>query len=83
MDMEKEDFLKRLETALKKLVCDRLHADADDRTRGKLESEVSEFISQNSSQYTFEELQETFVSAEIAIGLFLEYQDAKRLVPED
>lgn len=81
--MDKEMFLKRLETALKKLVSDQLYADADQEARQKLEIEVAEFIRDNASQYRLDELVETFTSAENAMGLFLEYQDAKRLMGGD
>jgi hypothetical protein len=83
IQMEKETFLERLETALKKLVCDRLYSDADHNERRELAAEVDEFIRENVSHYSSDELVETFTSAENAIALFLEYQDAKRLVRKE
>lgn len=81
--MDEKDFLDRLETALANLVCDRLYPDADTKTRQDIAAEVTEFVRDNVAQYSLDELTETFTSAENALGLFFEYQDAKRLVAED
>lgn len=75
----KSQFLKRLEKALKKLICDRLYENEDEAQKQVLAMRVEEFIRENASHYSLEELKETFVSAEASIGLFLEYQDAKMI----
>lgn len=75
--MEKEQFLRNLEIALKKLICDRLFDETGRLTREELSRLVEEFIHENVKEYTLEELKETFVSARNALALFYEYQDAK------
>ena len=80
--MNKEQFLQKLEVALKRLMCERLFNEKGRLTRADVAQAVEEFIVENASQYTLEELQETFTSAEITIGLFYEYQYAKNLVDE-
>jgi len=80
--LTKEQFLENLEKALRTLICDRLHADADDETRSALASEVAEFVRENAAEYSLEDLVETFRSYDAALGLFYEYQDAKRLVSQ-
>ena len=74
----KERFLQNLEKALRLMICDRLNTGADDATRRALASDVADFIRYNAGEYTLEELVET----DLAIGLFYEYQDAKRLVDQ-
>ena len=78
----KERFLQNLEKALRLMICDRLNPNADDATRKALASEVADFIRYNAGEYTLEELAETFTSYDTAVGLFYEYQDAKRLVDQ-
>lgn len=78
--LTKERFLANLEKALRVLLCERLHADADAETRSALASDIAEFVRENAADYPLGELVETFTSYEAAIGLFYEYQDAKRLV---
>ena len=75
----KNQFLKNLEKALKKLICNRLYENEDEAKKQVLGMNVAEFIRENASNYSLEELKETFLSAEASIGLFLEYQDAKRI----
>ena len=75
----KNQFLKNLEKALKKLICNQLYENEDEAEKQVLGMNVAEFIRENASNYSLEELKETFVSAEASIGLFLEYQDAKRI----
>ncbi|MFW2366279.1 MAG: formylglycine-generating enzyme family protein [Desulforhopalus sp.] len=77
--INKEQFLSNLDRALKKVVCERLHRKADAETKERLAVDIEDFITSNVSQYSLEELVDTFLSAEVAIGLFYEYQDAKRL----
>jgi len=79
-NLTKTRFLENLEKALRRLICDRLNADADDDTRMALASDVVDFVRQNAADYSLEELVETFTSYDTAVGLFYEYQDAKRLV---
>lgn len=81
--MDKELFLNNLEIALKRLICDRLFDTTGRLTREDLAREVEDFVRVNASEYTLGELQETFVSAKVTIGLFLEYQDAKNLAGGD
>ena len=76
----KQQFLDNLEKALRLLICDRLNTDADEATRKELGSDVAEFVRQNASEYSMDELIETFTSYDAAIGLFYEYQEAKRLL---
>lgn len=78
----KATFLSRLQQALQRVIIERLHDDADDRTRDRLRREIEGFIRENASEYSLAELMETFVSAEAAIGLFYEYRDARRIVGE-
>lgn len=73
----KEQFLLNLDRALKRVLCDPLHADVV--TKKLLADDIEAFISENVSLYSLEELTDTFLSANMAIGLFYEYQDAKRL----
>lgn len=80
--MNKEQFLLNLDRALKRVLCDHLHADDDAETKKRLVADIENFIAENASQYSLEELADTFLSAEMAIGLFYEYQDAKRLTGE-
>ena len=72
--------MKNLEKALRLLICDRLNADADDDTRKALSFDVTGFVRQNAAEYSLEELVETFASYDATIGLFYEFQEAKRLV---
>ena len=76
----KQQFLDNLEKALRLLICDRLNADADEASRKELGSNVTEFVHQNASEYSMDELIETFTSYDVAIALFYEYQEAKRLL---
>lgn len=80
--MTKNQFLHNLERALKKVVCDRMHADADAETKKHLTKDIEDFIKENVSFYSLEELTDTFLSAQAAVGLFYEYQDAKRLTAQ-
>lgn len=80
--MNKKHFLHNLERALKKVLCDRLHSDADADTQKQLAKDIEDFISENVSLYSLEELSDIFLSAQTAVGLFYEYQDAKRLTHE-
>lgn len=75
----KNRFLKNLEKALRKLICNRLYQNEDEAEKQVLAMNVEEFIRENAGNYSLEELKETFVSAEASIGLFLEYQDAKMI----
>jgi formylglycine-generating enzyme required for sulfatase activity len=75
-------FLQRLEAALRRVICERLHEGADAVTRQELACRVEEFVRENASQYEWAELVQTFTSAKAAVGLFYEYQDAKRLAGE-
>ncbi len=75
----KEQFLKNLENAMTQVVCKRLYANEDAQTQKAMEDSVREFVRENAAQYSMEELMETFTTAESALGLFLEYLDAKRL----
>ena len=75
----KNQFLKNLEKALKKLICNRLYENEDEAQKQVLALNVEEFVRENAGNYSLEELKETFVSAEASIGLFLEYQDAKMI----
>ena len=78
--LTKEQFLANLEKALNQLILNRIFSDADADTQTSLKADIREFIQQNVAEYSLEELTETFTSAEAAIGLFLEYQDAKRII---
>ncbi|MCG6879451.1 MAG: hypothetical protein LJE96_09955 [Deltaproteobacteria bacterium] len=80
--MTKTEFLGNLETAMKKIICEMFNEDAIPEKRIQLERQVGEFVRDNASEYSLEELMETFTSAQAAIGLFLEYQDAKRICGE-
>jgi len=73
----KNRFLKNLEKALQKLICNRLYENEDEAQKQVLAMNVEEFVRENAGNYSLEELKETFVSAEASIGLFLEYQDAR------
>lgn len=75
----KNRFLKNLEKALRKLICNRFYQNEDEAKKQVLAMNVEEFIRENAGNYSLEELKETFVSAEASIGLFLEYQDAKMI----
>jgi len=77
--LTKEQFLANLERALQKLILERLFDNEDAATKENLKADIEEFVQLNVSQYSLEELNETFTSADAAIGLFLEYQDAKRM----
>lgn len=77
--MTKEQFLKNLEQALQKLILNRLFDDSNEEKKAGLRSDVTEFVQENAGNYTLEELKETFVSAQAAMGLFLEYQNAKEI----
>ncbi len=78
--MDKEHFLNNLEIALKRLMCDHLYNPGCGLSRDEMAGLVEEFISENAGEYTLGDLQETFVSAEVTIGLFYEYQDAKNMI---
>lgn len=56
------------------------YSEEDADTQASLKADIREFIQQNVAEYSLEELTETFTSAEAAVGLFLESQDAKRIV---
>ena len=77
--MTKEQFLNNLEKALQNLVLNHLFDDSSEEQKAGLRSDVTEFIRENAGSYTFEELKETFVSGQTAVGLFLEYQNAKEI----
>jgi len=79
----KEQFLTNLEKALNTLILKHIYGESDDRTKMSLRTDIREFIDQNASKYSLEELTETFINAEVTIGLFLEYQDAKRLIENE
>ncbi len=80
--MDKTKFLENLENALKKIIREMFSDDGDPQKNRQLENQVEEFVRDNASQYSLEELMETFTSAKKAIGLFLEFQDAKRICGE-
>ncbi len=80
--MTKTKFLENLENALKKITCEMFNDANDPQKRIQLEQQVEEFVRENAGEYTLEELMETFTSAQAAIALFLEYQDAKRFCGE-
>ena len=77
--MTKKKFLENLEKALKKIICQMFNEEGTNERRIQLERQVEEFVRENAGEYTLEELMETFTTAEAAMGLFLEYQDAKRI----
>ena len=77
--MTKEQFLKNLEKALQHLVLSRLFANGDEEQKAGLSSDVTEFIQESAGAYTLEELKATFTSAQVSMGLFLEYQSAKEI----
>lgn len=79
MDTVKDLFLSKLSQALKTIICERLYADEEDSVKQATACDIDEFILENVSQYSLQELEETFTSAQAAMGLFFEYQDAKRL----
>lgn len=80
--MEKEIFLSNLKNFLKSVVCDRLFEEVSDTAKKELEREIEEFIRENAEQYSIRELSEIFISAQAAIGLFMEYRDASLLLSE-
>ena len=80
--MTKTEFLENLEKALKKVICGMFNEDGTPETRVELEKQVAEFVRDNAGEYTLEELMETFTSADAAMALFLEFQDAKRIYGE-
>jgi formylglycine-generating enzyme required for sulfatase activity len=77
--MEKETFLSNLKNFLNTIVCERLFAEVSDSAKQMLEKDIEEFIRENAAQYSLEELKDIFTSADISIGLFMEYRDAKIL----
>ncbi len=77
--MTKTEFLKNLEKALKKIMPEMFDEGETSEDRIQLEKKIEEFVRESAGEYTLEELMETFTSAQTAIGLFLEYQDAKRI----
>ena len=79
----KEQFLANLDNALNQLMLKHILADADAATQTSIKADIREFIQQNVAEYSLEELTETFISAETTVGLFLEYQEAKRIVGEE
>ena len=79
----KEHFLANLENALNQLMLKHILANADAATQTSIKADIREFIQQNVTEYSLEELTETFISAETTVGLFLEYQEAKRIVGEE
>jgi len=79
----KEPFLTNLEKALNKLILKYIYGDSDDRIKASLTTDIREFIDQNVAEYSLEELTETFINAEVTVGLFLEYQEAKRIVEKE
>lgn len=78
----KEQFLANLENALNQLMVKHILVNAGAATRTSIKVDIREFIQQNVAEYSLEELTETFISAENAVGLFLEYQEAKCIVGE-
>ena len=80
--ISKTQFLNNLEVALKQLILNRLFDDASPEKKRQLSKDVEAFIRENVSEYSREELLETFVSAEAAIALFLEYQSAQALADD-
>jgi|GEM_PF-1558322 len=80
--MTKKKFLENLEKALKKIICEIFNENNVQQKRVELEQQVEEFVRENAGEYTLEELMETFISADAAIALFLEFQDAKRICGE-
>ncbi len=81
--MTKDQFLKNLEKALLRLIVERLFNDLDEAKKAALKLDVKEFIRERAETYSLPELKETFVSAQVAIGLFLEYQSAKAICESD
>ncbi|EFK96382.1 hypothetical protein LDC_1593 [sediment metagenome] len=78
--MEKEIFLSNLKKFLKSAICHNLFEEASDAVKTGLETDIEEFIKENAEQYSTQELSEIFVSAQAAIGLFMEYRDASLLL---
>ncbi|HKI50235.1 MAG TPA: formylglycine-generating enzyme family protein, partial [Desulfobacteria bacterium] len=81
--MTKEQFLKKLENVLQRLISERLFSDVTEVQKAGLKSDVCEFVRENAATYSLEELKETFVSAQATIGLFLEFQSAKEICDGD
>lgn len=81
--MEKKEFLSNLKNFLTTVICERLFAEVSDSAKQMLEKEIEEFIRENAANYSMEELKETFTSADISIGLFMEYREAKLLTAGD
>jgi len=77
--MTKEQFLANLENALTRLICDQVEKSADPDSRGRIKGAVAEFVRENAAEYEWEDLVATFSSAQNAVGLFYEFQEAKGL----
>jgi formylglycine-generating enzyme required for sulfatase activity len=80
--MGKDTFLANLQKFLNDVVCDQMYASVSKDAKQDLRQDIEEFIRDNDREYSLQELQETFTSAQIAIGLFMEYRDAKLLISE-
>ena len=80
--MDKDIFLANLQKFLKSVVCENLYANVSTETKKQLEKDIEEFIRKNASEYTIQELRETFTSAQITLGLFIEFRDAKIFVEQ-
>ena len=80
--MDKDIFLANLQKFLKSVVCEDIYANVSTEAKHQLEKDIEEFIRKNASEYSIQELRETFTSAQITIGLFIEYRDAKIFVDQ-
>lgn len=80
--MEKDTFLANLQKFLNDVICDRMYASVSEDVRQVLRQDIDEFIKANGGDYSLQELQETFTSAQTTIGLFMEYRDSKLLLEE-
>jgi len=80
--MTRTEFLENLEKALKKIIPEMFDEGDTLEEHIQLEKKIEAFIKESAGEYTLDELMETFTSAQAAIGLFLEYQDAKRICGE-
>lgn len=81
--MTKEQFLANLEKALTRLICDQVEKTTDPAARSRTAGAVAEFVRENAAEYELEDLVATFSSAQNAIGLFYEFQEAKGLCQPD
>ena len=80
--MDKDIFLANLQKFLKSVVCEDIYANVSTEAKHQLEKDIEEFIRKNASEYSIQELRETFTSAQVSIGLFIEYRDAKIFVDQ-